>query len=316
MENAKKKFWFLVSQVKIPFSTNHKDKTALAFIWVIAGLICCFFFWEAAETSGGSLAIALPKSFGKISMVLWAKSQHRHVVFASLFFLAEIFMLVVSVLGFFLIHVVYKKDPFLKDELFPYFEKASFIRRLILGWFTLFTAVPNKFWVNTGQSTITVFLLTAILYCLALAFPLCFFFYFAYLLLCVQSFLFGLAYECSETARKSVNWFVFGDTHEPFAAKYFYWFWGNMYKKVLEKLAPIAAGVAAMETSRQIENTRRDAFADEQTYKAANETETGFKTPKERADFFTDRQNEWVDKSGTVTKVVKITEETFSGMFK
>ena len=135
------------------------------------------------------------------------------------------FMLVIALLGFFFIYIVFKKDTlFVKEVLLPHFEKLSSMRKLILGSFTVFTAIPNKFWINVKIHFIFVFIIFAIVYVLSFISPFLLFCWIVYLILCFESLIFGLLYENSEYLRKSTNYLLFGNLDEPFAADYFYWF--------------------------------------------------------------------------------------------
>ena len=119
---------------------------------------------------------------------------------------------------------------------------------------------------------------------------------------CLESVLFGLCYEFSASFRKFINFLLFGSSSEPFAADYFYWFWGNMYSGGLKKLAAaVAGGGAALENQRKKENREKIEYADNQTEEAA-QTNEGFQNPTEMSDFHTERRKEWVEENGTVTK--------------
>lgn len=80
-----------------------------------------------------------------------------------------------------------------------------------------------------------------------------------------------------------------------------------MIRKALEK-AGLAA--AATEAQRQHENAQKLKYADEQTNKA-DETNQGFETPQDRANFHSDRRREWVEGNGTVTAGLEKLKEAF-----
>jgi hypothetical protein len=143
-------------------------------------------------------------------------------------------------------------------------------------------------------------------------FPILLFCYIMYLVLCLQSLIFAILYENFDYFKRFSNWVIFGASEEPFASEYFKWFWGNMFKKAGEKAASAAAAAAAIEAKRQHENAKKLAYADKQTDKADG-TNEGFKTPQNRADFHTDRRDEWVEENGSVTWVIKKAREFFSG---
>jgi F0F1-type ATP synthase membrane subunit a len=267
-------------------------------------------FFNNLGTISSVYSIIPPKSLGKISMFSWFASQFEEPIFIISFILAKFVMLIIAILGFLFIYTVYKKDNFFVNEVIPYSQKLSPIRKLIFGGFTVFTAIPNKFWINVQINFISVFIISTIAYLLCLVFPVLFFFYLIYLILCFESFLFGLLYEYSEYFRKGTNFLLFGNSDELFAADYFSWFWGNMWKQAAKKAAPIVTGAAvAVEAKRQQEIAEKTRYADDLTKEASIYTKEGFQTPNERAGYHKDRQDEWVQDNGTVTKMLKAVED-------
>jgi hypothetical protein len=121
--------------------------------------------------------------------------------------------------------------------------------------------------------------------------------------------IFGLLYENSEYYRKFINYLLFGSSDEPFAADYFYWFWGNMWQQAGRKAGPAIAVAAAVEAKRQDENREKMAYADKRTEQASTNTKERFKDPNERAEYYKDRLDEWVQENGTVTKVMKTVQD-------
>ena len=200
-------------------------------------------------------------------------------------------MLVISFLGFLLIYVIYKKDTFFLNEFLPHLKKLSLLRKLILVNFTVFSAIPNKFWINVKIHFIFVFIISATVYFLGIIFPF-FFCYIVYLILCFESLIFGLLYEYSEYFRKFINFLFFGNPDEPFAADYFHWFWGNMWQQASKKAAPVVAGAIAVESKRRKENKEKNDYADRQTEEASTNTQKGFKDPSERAAYHKERREE------------------------
>ena len=289
------------------FSQMHVNSFSFKKITSLPGVAVKTFFNNLITTS--SFLIISPKSFGKISMLSWFVNQYEDSIFFITFILAEVFMLVIALLGFLFIYIVYKKDTFFVKKVLPYFKKLSPVRKLIFGSFTLFTAIPNKFWINVKIHFIFVFIISAIIYFLGLIFPFLFFCYFIYLILCFESLIFGLLYETSEYFRQFINYLLFGSSDEPFAADYFYWFWGNMWRQAGKKAAPLVAGVMAIETKRQQENKERTQYADKQTELASSDTKKGFETPNERAEFHAAKRDEWTYEHGTVTLAIKTIED-------
>jgi hypothetical protein len=130
-----------------------------------------------------------------------------------------------------------------------------------------------------------------------------------YLVLCFESFLFGLLYENSEYFRKFVNSLLFGRSDEPFAVDYFYWFWGNTWKQASKKAGSVITGAIVLESKRQQENKEKNLYADKQTNEAGEKTIKGFEYPYEREAFHKARREEWVQENGLVTKSLKFLED-------
>jgi hypothetical protein len=266
-------------------------------------------FFNNLTTSSSFLMITPPPGlFGKISKLSLFVNQYEESIFIMGCISAWVFMLVSALLGFLFINIVYKKDTFFVKEVLPYFKKLSLMRKLIFGSFTVFTAIPNKFWINVKIHFIFVFMISSVIYSLGLIFPFLFFCYIIYLISCFESFIFGLLYENSEHFKKFTNYLLFGNSDEPFAADYFYWFWGNMWRQGAKKAIPVMSGAAATEAKRQQENKEKMEYADKHTEQAGSNTNEGFKTPIERADYHKDRRDEWVQENGTVTKVIQSVE--------
>ena len=231
---------------------HYLTPTALTYAWSFGSLLGSFFcyafnkmhvnsfslqkiarfFRGAIETffnnpiTISSFLITPPNSPSEISMLSWFVNQYEGSKFIIVYLLTEAFMTVIALLGFLCIYIVYKKDTFFVKEVLPYFTKLSPMRKLILGSFTVFSAIPNKFWINVEIHSTFVFIIAAIIYWLGFVFPflhLCFFFY---IILCLESLTFGLLYENSEYFKKSTNYLLFGSSDEAFAADYFHWFWG------------------------------------------------------------------------------------------
>lgn len=81
-------------------------------------------------------------------------------------------------------------------------------------------------------------------------------------------------------------------------------FGGNMWRQASKKAGPAMTAAAAIEFKRAQENMQKNYYADRQT-KEASKNE-GFKDPNERAGYHKDRRDEWVQESGTITKLEKI----------
>ena len=230
-------------------------------------------------------------------------------IFIKIYLLSNIFMLGIAFLGFSWIFVVYKKDTFFVDQVIPHFKKLSPIRKLIFGSFTVFSAIPNKFWINFKIHFIFVFIISIIIYCLGIIFPFLFICYIVYLMLCLENFVFGLLYEYSTYFKKFTNFMLFGSSSEPFALDYFQWFWGkNMWQQAGKKAASAVAGAAAANAKREQENREKFEYADKQTEQRSNEEE-GFNNVTERAEFHKERRYEWIEENGTVTKIIKNIED-------
>ena len=285
----------------------------LLFIIILVGwlLIYTIYSFENLNSSLiriSSFLIAPPKSLGKVSMFSWFVNHYDQSIFFACYVLTGGVMLVIALLGFLFIYN--KKDTFFVNEFLPHFKKLSPIRKLTLGIFTVFTAIPNKFWINVKINIIFVFIISVIIYILGLIFPFLFFCYIIYLILCLESLIFGLLYNYSKYFRKSINYLLFGNSDEPFAKDYFYWFWGNTWQNGLKIFGVAASAVTAVETKRQQENQEKIAYADLHTERAIK-VKNDFKNPTEIAEFHKNRRDEWVQENGIITKIIKKIEDFF-----
>ena len=111
-------------------------------------------------------------------MFSWFLEQPGDSVLVKICLFSWSLMFVTSLLGLSWIYIIYKKDTFFVNKVIPYFKKLSPIRKLVFGSFTVFSAIPNKFWVNARIPFIVTFVLSAAIYYLGLIFP---FFFFAIL---------------------------------------------------------------------------------------------------------------------------------------
>ena len=254
-------------------------------------------------------SIVPPKGFGKLSMVGWLGANYENSLFIVFYLYTEVLMLLITFSGFFFIYYIINKDNFFITEFIPYFKKLSFFRKLVLGGFTMFTAIPNKFWVNVKVHFVFVFLISGFIYVLSLAFPWVFFCYFFYIILCIESLIFGLLYVNSNIFKKYINFLIFGSGSETFAASYFAWFWGNTWQQALQKLTPVLGAAAAVEAQRQVEISKKIEYANIRTIEAARNSQTGFKTPHDEHAFHAARQVEYVKDNTIVCKAVKGLED-------
>ena len=259
------------------------------FLMAFTGFIFFYFSQYSLIVLNVINASELPSSIGKLHLVGWIYAQRSEGILGIEFLiLSWVVMWWISILGFAFIYIAYKKDDFLIKVVLPNFFKLSLSEKFRFGFFTLFSAIPNKFWINVPFSAVYIFVISVIVYILGLVFPFLFFCYFMYLLLAIESFVFGLLYEYSSAFRRMINFVVFGNLPETFVSQYFFWFWGNMFSKGGKAAAAAAAAGGALEKKRQYENEAKIAYADRQTEKADKYT-SGFKTPQERAKFHKER---------------------------
>ena len=254
-----------------------------------------------------------PESFSKYKIFSWFANQTSDLlVFTEACFIADFLLLSAAVLGFFYFFIVLQKDGFFLEKVVPFYKNLNFRQKMLFGSFTFFIAIPNKFWINNKIHFLWVFILSFIMYIICFVFPILLFCYIMYLVLCLQSLIFALLYENFKYFRRFSNLVIFGASDEPFASEYFKWFWGNMFKKGGEKAATVAAALVAAEAKRREENSKKLDYVNEQTDKA-DRTNQGFETPQDRADFHSDRRDEWVEENGTITWAIKQVKDYLSG---
>ena len=271
------------------FSTNHKDHYIL-----LNNVITGSFF-----------SFTPPSSLGKINMFYWFLNQDIDLLLIQLYFISYVLMLLIAFFVFALKFILYKKDEFFIKKVIPHLKKLSPMRKVIFVSFTLFSAIPNKILINTEIHFIFVFIISGLTYILGFAFPIVFFCYLSFLVFCFESFVFGVLYEYSTSYKKLINFILFGDSDEPFAAQYFQWFWGNnMFARAVKKAGPAIGGFLTAELKRRQENRAKIRYADKTT-EEANNTLEGFRNPTEMASYHTARRDEWVHENGTVTYIIK-----------
>ena len=127
-------------------------------------------------------------------------------------------MVIIAIIG---IYVVYKKDDFLVNKFLPYFKNLQAVNKFTLGLFTILFAIPNKFWINVEINFIVMFLISALVYLLGVVFPIFFFFYGIYIILCIESFMFGLFYEKLSFFKQFTNFVLFGNSKDTFSKELF-----------------------------------------------------------------------------------------------
>lgn len=254
-----------------------------------------------------------PESFSKYKIFSWFANQTSDLlVFIEACFIADFLLLSAAVLGFFYFFIVLQKDEFFLEKVVPFYKNLNFRQKMLFGSFTFFIAIPNKFWINNKIHFIWVFILSFIIYIIGFVFPILLFCYIMYLVLCLQSLMFAILYENSDYFKQFSNWVIFGASKEPFASEYFKWFWGNMFRKATEKAATVAAAAIAVEAQRRHENEQKLEYADKQTDKA-DQTNQGFETPQDRANFHTDRRHEWIEENGTISWGIHKLKEYLNG---
>lgn len=179
-----------------------------------------------------------PESFSKYKTFSWFANQTSDLaVLIKTCFIADSLLFLIAVLGFFYFFIVLQKDKFFVEKVLPFFKNQNFRQKMLFGSFTLFIAIPNKFWINNKIHFIWVSIFSFIIYIMGFVFPILLFCYIMYLVLCLQSLIFAISYENSDYFKRFTNWVIFGASEEPFASEYFAWFFGgNMFKKTGGKL--------------------------------------------------------------------------------
>lgn len=167
-----------------------------------------------------------PESCSKYQIFSWFVNQASdRVLFIEACLLADVLLFLTAVVGFFFFHMVLQNDNFFVEKVLPFFKNLNFRQKILFGCFTVFMAIPNKFWINNKIHFIWVLVISFITYLLGLVFPILLFCYVMYLALCLESFVFAILYENSNYFIRLSNLLIFGDSEEPFASEYFYWFW-------------------------------------------------------------------------------------------
>jgi hypothetical protein len=227
------------------------------------------------------------------------------------FLKAEMFLVGSALVGFYFFLVRPGKNNTFFRNFFSVLNQLPLFNRILLGFFTLSTAIPNRWWVNNSTNGFKLFVLTTLILLLGYKFHFIFFCYFMYLAMLIESITFGLFYEHSSSVRSIVNRILFGNVSHEFAGEYFSFFWGNMWKGGTKKVMPIIVAGAAVTgpvvVQRNHEIMERTKYGQEQC-RLYTET-TGEKFPSVDALEKSQQTQEaqWVVKNGVITKIEAIT---------
>ena len=230
--------------------------------------------------------------------------------FFKLILLADIFLVFLANLFFgVFVAVKYSSNRFFQD-LFKFWLNLPILNRLALFVFTITLAIPNKIWIynkiNRALIGIGLFLLLLVGFWYH---PIGFIFYVNYVGFIAFSYFFGLFYEKYTSFSSFINHYFFNND-TIFAGIYFDFFWGNMFNAARttasKAAAPAAAAAAAaLEAKRQQELDAASKHGDKQAILAHQNSQEGFATPEEFAQYKKEKAEEYIDQRGVVTKGLK-----------
>lgn len=159
----------------------------------------------------------------KLNLVIEYLMTCTVVKFILVLELVEIIVILISFLCFNWIyynHSIYMKWKY-------YFKQLPILNKIIMIWFSIFYAIPNKIWINNNFSTFSVAFFIFLIVVLASVFPAVILLYVIFWITVLESYFFAVFYENKISFRNFINNKLFKG-NVTFAKEYFNFFWGNM----------------------------------------------------------------------------------------
>jgi heme/copper-type cytochrome/quinol oxidase subunit 3 len=306
-------------------STHHFGFESAAWYWHFVDVVWLFLFvsvywWggmlEVGENTGEQtfLSSTLPLATSKLQVLTWCfKVINKLYVY---FMQAEVMLIITAVLGFFLLTVVRKKKDPLLGKLARLYVKLPSINKFLLVLFTIFVAIPNKFWINNKINGFPAFLIATSVLMMGYVYPILFCCYFMYFSLMLESFIFGLFYEYVSWFSSATNMLLFGNSNHKIAPEYFLFFWGKMFKAALKKFGSTGvattAAFSASVMQRNVEIREREEWACRKVDQSVQHGKITFKDVGELDAFRSKKAEEWTRENGLITKAEMIAKEFIS----
>jgi heme/copper-type cytochrome/quinol oxidase subunit 3 len=306
-------------------STHHFGFESAAWYWHFVDVVWLFLFvsvywWggtlEVGENIGEQTFVSstLPLATSKFQVFTWCfQVINKLYVY---FMQAELMLIIASVLGFFLLTVVRKKKDPLLGKLARLYVELPLINKFSLVFFTIFVAIPNKFWINNKINGFPAFLIATSVLMMGYIYPILFCCYFMYFSLMLESLAFGLCYEYISSFSSTINMLLFGNSNHKIAPEYFLFFWGNMFRAALKKFGPTGAATTAAFIAgvmqRNLEIRKREEWSCKKVDQSVQYGNITFKDVDELDAFRSKKAEEWTRENGLITKAEMIVKEFIS----
>ncbi len=137
--------------------------------------------------------------------------------------LVESLLVLISLLYFGLMY----SNHAIAAKLKYYFKQLPVFNKILVIWFSISYAIPNKIFVNNNMSKLSVTLSIFLLIVISNLFAPFILLYIIFWTIVLESYFFAASYENNVSFRKFVNDKLFKG-NDAFAKEYFGFFWGNM----------------------------------------------------------------------------------------
>jgi hypothetical protein len=108
-----------------------------------------------------------------------------------------------------------------------YFKQLPVFNRILVIWFSIFYAIPNKIFVSNNLSNFSVTFFIFLIIVISNIFAPFILLYIIFWINVLESYFFAVCYESNVSFKEFINNMLFkGD--DTFAKEYFSFFWGNM----------------------------------------------------------------------------------------
>jgi hypothetical protein len=160
----------------------------------------------------------------KLNLVIkYLLSCNSVVLFIITLELVEFIGVLISLLYFSLMYY----NHIITAKLKYHFKQLPIYNKILVIWFSIFYAIPNKIFVSNNLSKVSITFFIFLIIVLSNVFIPLILLYIIFWINILESYFFAMFYENNVSFRKFVNNKLFQGNDE-FAKEYFSFFWGNM----------------------------------------------------------------------------------------
>ena len=200
---------------------------------------------------------------------------------------------------------------------FNYYKSLPLKNKLLLVWFTLFFAIPNKILVNNRVPAILTAIIVFLIIVLSSFFPLFILIYVNFWVTVLESYFFAVFYEERISFKNFVNRTLF-QNNAIFAKEYFSYFWGNINSGGAGKGLAGAVGTfvgALYKVAREHEKSIVRERAKEETSRHIANSEEKPKTPKEAFELQKEVEDHVVERDTTILSGERVVKNGLKDAF-